>query len=133
MAGGRPVPPAGIWDQDQGSKRPGWVHLAAFLVLIVGGIIFGSFSSLSFKVTNNLSPSSPAYGVNYFWLGIVVQQAGSIWFGAWGVAAGVLFPLISNTVTSASILVSLTYIPANFIQSFLPAYAVRKLKLNPGL
>lgn len=134
MRADKPVSPAAtIWDDSQEQRKPGWIHLGVFLLLVIGGMILGAFSSLSFKITEYLNSSSPAYGVNYFWLGIVVQQVGSIWYGGWGVIAGILFPIFSNTVTRASILVSVAYIPANFIQSLLPAYVFRKLKLNPEL
>ncbi|MFL7812999.1 MAG: hypothetical protein ACK2TT_02920 [Anaerolineales bacterium] len=123
-----------IWEVDPSSERkPGWKHLAVFLILVLSGTVLGSLSSLSFRITNAIDPASPAYGINYFWLGIVVQQVGSIWFGAWGVLAGIVFPFISNSVTQTPLLISAAYFPANFVQSFLPAWIFRRLKLNPRL
>lgn len=122
------------WDRDLGARhRPGWKHALVLVLLIAAGILVGSFSSLSFTVANEADPGSPAFGVNYFWVGIAVQQVGGIWFGAWGVLAGMIFPIFSNAVTKASVLVSLAYLPANFVQSFLPAWVFRKFKLDPGL
>lgn len=124
----------GIWEVDPSSERkPGWRHLVILLILVLAGTVLGSLSSLSFRITSAINPSSPAYGINYFWLGIVVQQVGSIWFGAWGVLAGIIFPFISNSVTGAPLLISAAYFPANFVQSFLPAWIFRRMKLDPKL
>jgi len=127
-------PAVAIWEvPPSDGKKPGWVHLLIFFVLIFLGTLLGSLSSLSFRITTAINPNGPAYGVNYFWLGIVVQQVGSIWYGAWGVLAGVIFPFISNSATQASLLITAAYFPANFVQSFLPAFIFRRLKLNPKL
>lgn len=123
-----------IWDDGSDPERkPNWIHLLVFLALVLAGTVLGSLSSIAFRITDAIDPSNPAYGINYFWLGIVVQQVGSIWFGAWGILAGIVFPFISNTVTQASLLISAAYFPANFVQSFLPAWLFRRLKLNPKL
>lgn len=99
-------------------------HFLVFGLLIFFGSLLGAFSSVSFPL---------AWGVNFFWLGIVVQQVGAIWFGMWGVLAGVIFPFFSNKAAGAPFLVSLAYLPANFIQGFLPAWAFRHYEASPRL
>lgn len=103
---------------------PWYVYPVILLTLILLGFLVGAFGTISFPLD---------YGVNYFWTGIVVQQIGSIWFGAWGVLAGIIFPFFSNAVTATPLLLSLAYVPANFIQSYLPALVFRRYSLNPAL
>jgi hypothetical protein len=130
----QPVKSTGVWEYNPDQrKRSVWFYLLIVVILISFGVILGSFSSLSFKITDQINSRSPSLGVNYFWVGIAIQQVGSIWFGFWGVLAGIIFPLFSNAVTNASILISIAYLPANFLQSFLPAFVFRRLKLNPDL
>jgi len=114
-----------IWSESPDEKkRPVWFFLLMSLILVVSGFIAGAFGSISFSVGS---------GVNYFWPGITIQQVGGIWFGAWGILAGVVFPFFSNAVTGAPFAISLAYLPANFLQAFLPAYIFRRLKLDPRL
>jgi hypothetical protein len=123
-----------IWRETQQSRRkPGLIHLVILTLIILTGILVGSFSSLSFEVTSRLDPQSPAYGVNYFWVGIMVQQVGAIWFGGWGVLAGAVFPFFSNAIAGTPFYISLAYVPANAIQAFLPGWVFRRLRLDPQL
>ena len=114
-----------IWVVKEGEKRPvGLTHIIITILLITTGFIVGAFGSISFPL---------GYGVNLFWTGIVVQQIGSIWFGAWGVIAGAIFPFFSNSIAGTPFYVSLAYLPANAIQSFLPAWVFRRFKLDPRM
>jgi len=125
-----------VWSAPPGQQRrvrP--VHVAITVALIVVGFLAGAFGSINFPL---------GFGVNFFWTGITVQQVGSIWFGAWGVLAGTIFPIFSNmitgqpldlpvTATAAPLYISLAYIPANFLQGFLPAWAFRRFRADPRL
>lgn len=127
---------ASVWSVPPGQylrARP--VHFVITLGLIAAGVLAGAFGSINFPL---------GFGVNFFWTGITVQQVGAIWFGAWGVLAGTIFPIFSNmitglpvdpasTVTGAPLFVSLAYIPANFLQAFLPAWAFRHYRADPRL
>lgn len=114
-----------IWTVQEGEKRSvGVIHIVILALLIGIGFVVGAFGSISFPL---------GFGVNFFWTGIVVQQVGSIWFGIWGVIAGTIFPFFSNAIAGTPFYVSLAYIPANFVQAFLPAWAFRRFKLDPRL
>lgn len=93
------------------------------LLTIIGSMI-GLFGSLSFHI---------GYSISYFWPAVVIQVVGGIWFGFYGVFAGVLFPIISDLAVGAPLYVVLMYIPSNFIQSFLPAWAFRKFQADASL
>ena len=114
-----------IWTVEEGEKRSvGVIHIVILALLIGIGFVVGAFGSISFPL---------GFGVNFFWTGIVVQQVGPIWFGAWGVLAGAIFPFFSNAIAGTPFYVSLAYIPANAIQAFLPAWTFRQYKLDPRL
>jgi hypothetical protein len=114
-----------IWTVQKGEKRSiGVIHIVITALLIGIGFVVGAFGSISFPL---------GFGVNFFWTGIAVQQVGAIWFGAWGVIAGSIFPFFSNAIAGTPFYVSLAYIPANFVQAFLPAWAFRRFKLDPRL
>ena len=123
-----------IWSEspNQETRSVGF-YLVMFFMLVVIGFIAGAFGSISFSVDNPDAWISVGSGVNYFWPGITIQQVGGIWFGAWGILAGVIFPFFSNAVTGTPFVISFAYLPANFLQSFLPAFAFRRLKLDPRL
>jgi len=123
-----------IWGKaPSGDSRSVWFYLGIVLILILLGFVVGGFGSISFSVDSVENRIRFGSGVNYFWPGIAVQQVGGIWFGAWGVIAGVIFPFFSNAVTQTPLLVSLAYLPANFLQSYLPAFLFRRLNLDPTL
>ena len=114
-----------IWTTEPGEKRSvGVIHIVITALLIGIGFVVGAFGSISFPL---------GFGVNFFWTGIAVQQVGSIWFGAWGVIAGTIFPFFSNAIAGTPFYVSMAYIPANFVQCFIPAWAFRTFKADPRL
>lgn len=113
-----------IWTVKEGEKRTVRIaHIFITILLITIGFVVGAFGSVSFPLE---------FGVNFFWTGIVVQQIGSIWFGAWGVIAGAIFPFFSNAITGTPFYVSLAYLPANAIQAFLPAWGFCRFNLIPA-
>jgi hypothetical protein len=114
-----------IWTVQPGERRSiGVIHIVITALLIGIGFVVGAFGSISFPL---------GFGVNFFWTGIAVQQVGAIWFGAWGVIAGAIFPFFSNAIAGTPFYVSLAYIPANAVQAFLPAWAFRFFKADPRL
>lgn len=114
-----------IWQLEEGERRSvGVIHIVITALLIGIGAVVGAFGSFTLPL---------GFGVNFFWPGIAVQNVGGIWFGAWGVIAGALFPIISNGITGTPVYVSLAYIPANAMQAFLPALAFRMFNADPRL
>jgi hypothetical protein len=114
-----------VWKVQEGEKRSvGVIHIVITALLIGVGFVVGAFGSISFPL---------GFGVNFFWTGIAVQQVGPIWFGAWGVIAGTIFPFFSNAIAGTPFYVSLAYVPANFVQALLPALAFKKLNCDPRL
>jgi hypothetical protein len=114
-----------VWAVKEGERRPvAFHHILVMIVMIIVGFVIGAYGSINFPL---------GFGVNFFWVGIVVQQVGAMWFGAWGVIAGCIFPFFSNAVARAPFYVSLAYIPANAVQAWLPAWAFRQFKLDPRL
>lgn len=116
---------ADIWTLAPGERRsPGIIHVVMTALFIGIGIVVGTLGSLAI----------PIGFVSAFWPGQAVQAVGGIWFGGWGVIAGMFFPFISNAMSgSAPIPVSAAYLPANFLQGFLAAVAFRYLKADPRL
>ncbi len=113
----------GIWKKGE-QPSVGVRHILVLTGLVLIGALLGAFGSISFPL---------GFGVNFFWTGITVQQVGSIWFGAWGVLAGIIFPFFSNALAGTPFYISAAYIPANLVQSLLPAWAFRRFKADPAL
>ncbi len=121
------VGPSGeaVWATERGERRqPGIVHVVMLALFIGIGIVVGTLGSLAV----------PIGFVSAFWPGQAVQAVGGVWFGWWGVLAGMFFPFISNALSgSAPLPVSAAYLPANFLQSFLAGAAFRWLRVDPRL
>ena len=128
-----------IWDVEEGEVRGiGVIHIVITALLIGIGAVVGAFGGFTLPL---------GFGVNFFWPGIAVQNVGGIWFGLSGPQprpptccsaaigdARVLRPTANSpSITGTPIYVSLAYIPANAIQSLLPAWAFRQFKADPRL
>ncbi len=114
-----------VWEVQEGERRSiGVIHIVITALLIGVGFVVGAFGSISFPL---------GFGVNFFWTGIAVQQVGPIWFGAWGIIAGTVFPFFSNAIAGTPFYVSLAYIPANLVQALLPALLFKKFGCDPRL
>jgi PAS domain S-box-containing protein len=99
-------------------------RLLTFLILCVWGVLLGTLGTWSWKL---------GYGFSAVWPALVVQIAGGIWFGGWGVLAAMLFPIVSNALAGVGPLGIIGYIPANLMQGLLPAWAFRHFHLDPAL
>lgn len=125
-ASGRPTTDGReVWKIHEGEHREsGPVHVIMTALFIGIGIVVGTFGSLAV----------PIGFVSAFWPGQAVQAVGAVWFGAWGIIAGVVFPIISNTISgSAPLPVSLAYIPGNAVQAGLAAWAMKHFHAHPAL
>lgn len=123
--GGAAASGRSVWEVQEGeSRESGPVHVIMTALFIGIGIVVGTFGSLAV----------PIGFVSAFWPGQAVQAVGAVWFGAWGVIAGALFPLISNTISgSAPLPVSIAYLPGNAVQAGLAAWAFKRWDVHPAL
>jgi integral membrane sensor domain MASE1 len=114
-----------LWNQERGEvRKPGIVHVVMLALFIGIGIVVGTFGSLAV----------PIGFVSAFWPGQAVQSIGAIWFGMWGGIAAALFPFISNSLSgSAPLVISLLYLPANFLQGMFAGWGFRQFKADPSL
>ncbi|NPV56616.1 MAG: hypothetical protein HPY76_08105 [Anaerolineae bacterium] len=120
------MPDHSIWTRDHNNSPITLPQSLLLLVILIGiGAIVGTLGSYTIPL---------GYGVTIGpWFGVTIQNIGGIWFGAWGVIAGAVFPLISNSLAGAPIWISLAYIPANALQAFVPAWAFRRTKADSSL
>lgn len=114
-----------VWALEEGeTRKPGLSHFVMTALFAGVGVVVGTFGSLAVS----LGP------VSAFWPGQAIQCVGTIWYGGWGAIAGSIFPLISNALSGqAALLVSLCYLPGNFLQSVIGALAFRKFDCDPCL
>ena len=87
------------------------------VILIFAGIILGTLGTWSVPL---------GHGISAFWPAFVVQVAGGVWFGGWGVLAAVLFPIFTNALANVGWSGILGFIPANLAQGLIPAWAYRR-------
>ncbi len=116
---------ASPWQPRPGDRRrPSWAHGGIVVALVAIGIGVGTFGSLSVRLGF----------VSVFWPGQAVQAVGSIWYGGWGILAGGIFPFVSNWFgDQADFWQSCLFLPANLLQSGLPAWAFRHYQADPSL
>ncbi|MBF0107039.1 MAG: hypothetical protein HQM16_17150 [Deltaproteobacteria bacterium] len=99
-------------------------NLFVFFVVLVLGIILGTLGTLSFPINNNITN---------FWPAAALQTVSGIFFGWWGIAAGTLFPTISNALTDGTLQHVFGLLPSNLVQSALPYLIFRKFNLSMDL
>jgi len=99
-------------------------NLAVFGSLLVIGTIIATLGSVSLPIGNKISN---------FWPGIVIQALGGLWFGPFGAAAGVVFPIFSNLIIGGSKAQILGFIPANIAQSYCPLMFYRIFQRRPQI
>ncbi|RYL92747.1 hypothetical protein EWI07_08765 [Sporolactobacillus sp. THM7-4] len=114
-----------VWKLNEGEIRIPQTNHVIMMALFIGiGVVVGTFGSLAV----------PVGFVSAFWPGQAIQSVGCIWFGMWGGIASIVFPMISNAIAgSASIAVSLAYVPGNFLQGMMAGWAFRLFKCDPRL
>jgi signal transduction histidine kinase len=94
------------------------------LILTFAGIILGTLGTWSVPL---------GYGISAFWPAFIVQVAGSVWFGGWGVLAAVIFPVLTNALANVGLSGMLGFIPANLVQGLIPAWAFRHFRVDPAI
>lgn len=96
--------------------------IAVFLFIFVIGTILGLLGLVDFNSTNK---------IDYLWPGAVIQSLAGVLFGMTGVIAGTAFPLFSDAISGLALTKVLIWIPANFIQSFIPFLTKKIFKFDP--
>ena len=94
------------------------------VILVFAGIILGTLGTWSVPL---------GHGISAFWPAFVVQVAGGIWFGGWGVLAAVFFPIFTNALANVGWSGILGFIPANLAQGLIPAWAFRRFRVDPAI
>ncbi|MEM2005605.1 MAG: hypothetical protein QW705_01095 [Zestosphaera sp.] len=113
-----------IWNVRKDEERSwGVVHVVVFVFLSALGALSATLSSFL----------QVSYGISWFYLAVVIQILGGVWFGLWGVLAGVFFPIVGDLTGGIPISISISLLPANLVQSLIPALAFRLLKADPRL
>lgn len=117
---------------DRDVPRPGFQHLILLVVLTASGTVLGCLGDLSVEV-------SGAGSVNVFWPASALIAVGGIWFGGWGILAGVLVGGFSGYFNASlegsapSLLYAFHFAPSDLVQGLLPALVFRLKKLDPSL
>ncbi|MBV4427519.1 hypothetical protein [Clostridium tyrobutyricum] len=114
-----------VWKIENGEIRKPKMNNIIMMALFIGiGVVVGTFGSMVV----------PLGFVSAFWPGQAIQSVGCIWFGMWGGIASVIFPMISNAIAgSASLPISIAYLPGNFLQGMIAGIAFRVFKADPRL
>lgn len=111
-----------VWRQaGQRLGRPQWVHIPVFLALTLA---IGVMDLLA----DSLAPSQG--GGLYFWPSSAFLCLGAIWFGAYGVAAAAVGPMLAASLFTGD---ATTLMPANILQAAATGWLVRLLRADPRL
>lgn len=115
----------GVWQLTAADRAgPGAQHILAFVMLTIIGTVVGTLGTVGLPVGLNVSA---------FWPAMTLQAVGGIWFGGWGVLAGVVFACLTNLLTGGSFASVVGFIPANMTQGLLVAWVFRRWRLHPAL
>lgn len=114
-----------VWKMEEGEiRKPGLSHFVMMALFAGVGVVVGTFGSMAVS----MGP------VSAFWPGQAIQSVGGIWYGGWGTIAGVIFPLISNSISgSAALPISIAYIPGNLAQTAIGVLAFHAFNCDPRL
>ncbi len=112
-----------VWDVPIGAEvNVGWRHVVILLVTVGIGSVVGGLGTMSFPVGDTPSGFAPS---------AAVQVVAGIWFGGWGVLAGVIFPAIVRSLAGPDNV--LGRVLADIVLCGLPAIWFRFSRPDPGL
>jgi len=99
-------------------------RILTLAILCSVGLVIGTLGTWSLPL---------GHGYSAFWPALIVQIAGGIWFGGWGVIAAAIFPIFTNALAHVGSSGVLGFIPANLAQGLIPAWAFRHFKMDPAI
>ena len=112
-----------IWELPPGTQvNVGWRHLLALVVTVAVGTVVAGLGTLSFSASDIPSGFAPA---------AAIQAVAGIWFGGWGILAGVVFPAAVRSMAGPDN--SMGRVLADLIVSGLPALWFRISRRDPRL
>jgi hypothetical protein len=98
------------------------------LVILVAASVMGT----GLAVFGNLVRLEPIASAHYLVTGIMSVM--SMWLGGWGMLAQAIGGALGGIIAGMPVPISLAFtIPLGLLQGFLPAMAMRTLKMDPGL
>jgi len=113
-----------IWQMPEGRTIQFQPRLVVLVViLLIPMTLTATLGTISFS-----NPDGTA--ITSFWPAAAFQIVFTIWFGIYGLLAGVIGPMLGNWLIGES---AFQYIPANIIQCAVAGIAFRHLKLDPRL
>ncbi|HIE39407.1 MAG TPA: hypothetical protein EYH30_09240 [Anaerolineales bacterium] len=119
-----------VWEVQPGERRhPGVIHGVIALVLLILAIAVSRLCSFSLVLPLPLGK----FMLTYFSPATTVQVVGGMWFGMWGVIAGMLFPVIGGFIGGQPLVVNLLLIPVNIVQSVAAVWVFRRWRRDPRL
>ena len=96
--------------------------IAIFITIVIIGSVIGALGSATFPILKGVVP---------FWPAAAIQALSGVLFGIIGSLAATVFPIISNSMSGNSFELVLLLIPPNLIQSFLPFFVKKIIKISP--
>jgi hypothetical protein len=121
----KPEPPDAetLWRVESGQRvgfHGRYVALVAFLTLLMG--LTAALGTISF--------STDATAITTFWPAAAFQVVFAVWFGVYGVIAGVVGPMLGNGLVGES---PFLFVVSNLVQSSLAGLWFRHRRLDPRL
>ncbi len=107
------------------TRKVTWMHIVSFSFATAISYVLGVLSSLIFPVLG-------APGVSALYVAAAVYVPLGIWMGMWGALAGYFSCFLLGLYPSGySVIQSLVWAFADFIEALIPAIAFRLLKVDP--
>jgi hypothetical protein len=119
-----PADRTGVWAAPEGrSIRPRLRYVLLVPVLLVPTTLTATLGTLHFT-------EADATAIASFWPAAALQVVFSIWYGVYGMLAGMIAPMLGNALVGDT---PLLFLPANALQSLLPGLWFRWRRLDPRL
>ena len=112
-----------VWELPPGAEASvGGRHVVVLAVTVAIGTLVAALGTVSFPLGDTPSGFAP---------GAAIQVVAGVWFGGWGILAGVIFPAVVRALTGPDNLTG--RVVADLILSGLPAWWFRHSRRDPRL